>query len=211
MFVNGLKKPIKTLLIQGDRDRIRSFIDNLAFEPFIKDLVVIDKQGEIVAGNKVLKFSKNEFKSVLNDILKNKKNIYVKSDIKHDLYDVAVPIVLDGKQLDANNVVGLLYISSNVAFPRTAIGNIHNYIVFSNLVLTIVLFIGSMFVLRFLILNPLSKYYASVEKISEGDYSCRLKIIFNDELGDFARLINQMLDKIEEHEKIFRTSSTDLV
>jgi len=58
-----------------------------------------------------------------------------------------------------------------------------------------------MFVLRFLILNPLSKYYASVEKISEGDYSCRLKIIFNDELGDFARLINQMLDKIEEHEK----------
>lgn len=207
MFVDGFKKPISALLIKGDRDRIRFFIDNLAFEPFIKDMVVVDKQGEIVAGNNVLKLSKDEYRSVLNDILKNKKSIYVKSDIKHDLYDVAVPIVVDEGKVDANNVAGLLYLSSNVAFPRTAIGNIHNYIVLGNLVLTVLLFIGSMFMLRILILNPLSKYYGKVKKILDGDYSGRINIVSNDELGDFARLINQILDKIEEHEKSLERQS----
>ncbi len=65
--------------------------------------------------------------------------------------------------------------------------------------ITIAFSVFAFFLLKYRIINPLTKLVAGAEAVKAGDYSHRLSLNSADEIGDFADTFNSMSQSIEDH------------
>lgn len=73
-------------------------------------------------------------------------------------------------------------------------------LIISAFVVLIVIFMGLYFVKS--ICQPLVQISATAKKLAKGDFSERIKIKNNDEIGDLSRAFNDMADELENSEQI---------
>ena len=116
----------------------------------------------------------------------------------HDRYFVnVVPLVNPN---NANEVVGVAYLKANLEGVYTSINNI-SLIYFASALLTIIFGLGLAILIAREITRPIEEMRKKTLQIARGDYSGRLEVAGNDELGQLAGAVNNLSVRIEESQE----------
>ena len=116
----------------------------------------------------------------------------------HDRYFInVVPLVNPN---NANEVVGVAYLKANLEGVYTSINNI-SLIYFASALLTIIFGLGLAILIAREITRPIEEMRKKTLQIARGDYSGRLEVAGNDELGQLAGAVNNLSVRIEESQE----------
>ncbi|MEE8412973.1 MAG: histidine kinase [Dehalococcoidales bacterium] len=69
---------------------------------------------------------------------------------------------------------------------------------------------GLTYMLRSTVVNPILKLIASARRIAGGDFSARVEVQREDEVGIMARSFNEMVEQVEQHAKALEDSKKEL-
>ena len=86
---------------------------------------------------------------------------------------------------------------------------VHRYLLWSTLAALTLAFIISYFLIR-RILQPLSQMYAITKEVAAGNFSARVNVISQDEVGELGIAFNSMADSLEHIEQLRKTMVADV-
>ncbi|OZH71151.1 HAMP domain-containing protein, partial [Enterococcus faecium] len=172
---------------------IKRFIENSATSDII-EIRVVDEKGIIRGTTDV-----NEQSAV------GKKNDYV--DINDFTTKRYVALDNDDKRVNINvqpilsptgdAVIGALYVKSNIEQKYSEINNTAVIFFTASLIAAFISMIVSVLVARS-ITQPIGEMREQAIRIARGDYSRKVKVHGQDELGQLADTFNQLAERIEE-------------
>ncbi len=170
----------------------------------ISEIRVIDSKGIIrgssnsnnqsIVGQRT---TDNTVKNVLATNRSHSKNIYDYSN--HNRYYVNVVPLLSNN--NTNNVVGAVYMRASLESVYSTINNISLIYVFAALI-TIVIGLGITVIISREITRPIEEMRKQTLRIARGDYTGRVEVMGNDELGQLAGAINNLSVRVEESQEI---------
>ena len=170
----------------------------------ISEIRVVDSKGIIRgssnANNQSIvgqRTTDNTVKNVLATNRSHNKNIYDNSN--HNRYYVNVVPLLSNN--NTNNVVGAVYMRASLESVYSTINNISLIYVFAALI-TIVIGLGITVVISREITRPIEEMRKQTLRIARGDYTGRVAVMGNDELGQLAGAINNLSVRVEESQEI---------
>ncbi|EEG31742.1 ATPase/histidine kinase/DNA gyrase B/HSP90 domain protein [[Clostridium] methylpentosum DSM 5476] len=108
---------------------------------------------------------------------------------KNDYYTVGVPITIDGQ------TIGYLYASSPSKNLSIFLSEIFNMFIISSGVVLFLAF-AIIFVVTSQMVKPLKEMSKAAKQYGEGDFSRRVQIDRNDEIGELASALNTMADDL---------------
>ncbi len=122
----------------------------------------------------------NDYRNDSNDVQSSKWEIMKSS----------AAIILDGEEL------GKIYMGFSLAPLRVEISELRENIGKLSLIIFIT---GSIlaFLIGWFFTKPLTEIVSTLNKISDGDYSQRVKVKSNDEVGYLASSFNEMIEKVQ--------------
>ncbi len=100
-----------------------------------------------------------------------------------------------------NDVVGAVYMKANLEAVYTNINNI-SLIYFASALITIGFGLGLAILISREITRPIEEMRKKTLQIARGDYSGRLEVLGNDELGQLAGAVNNLSVRIEESQEL---------
>jgi signal transduction histidine kinase len=114
-------------------------------------------------------------------------------------------------QLAANYFMALMdkYEVSPIDIHQMFLTAVHRYLLWSTLAALVLAFIISYFLIR-RILQPLSQMYAITKKVAAGNFSARVNVKSQDEVGELGIAFNSMADSLEHIEKLRKTMVADV-
>ena len=167
----------------------------------ITEIRVIDSKGVIrgtsSANNQGIIGQKATDKAVKNTLLSNRvhsENIY---DNGNRYYVSVVPLLASN---NSNNVVGVVYLKASLEGVYSTINNI-SIIYMSAALITIILGLGLAILISREITRPIEEMRKQTLRIARGDFSGRVKVVGNDELGQLAGAINNLSVRVEESQE----------
>ena len=170
----------------------------------ISEIRVVDSKGIIRgssnANNQSIvgqRTTDNTVKNVLATNRSHNKNIYDNSN--HNRYYVNVVPLLSNN--NTNNVVGAVYMRASLESVYSTINNISLIYVFAALI-TIVIGLGITVVISREITRPIEEMRKQTLRIARGDYTGRVAVMGNDELGQLAGAIKNLSVRVEESQEI---------
>ncbi len=170
----------------------------------ISEIRVIDSKGIIRGSSNSNNHSivgqrttDNTVKNVLSTNRSHSKNIY--DDSNHNRYYVNVVPLLSNN--NTNNVVGAVYMRASLESVYSTINNISLIYVFAALI-TIVIGLGITVIISREITRPIEEMRKQTLRIARGDYTGRVEVMGNDELGQLAGAINNLSVRVEESQEI---------
>lgn len=86
---------------------------------------------------------------------------------------------------------------------------VHRYLLWSSLVALVLAFFFSFLLTRH-ILGPLLQISNASHKIAKGDFSPRVQVSYDDEIGELGKAFNKMGDSLEKLEKLRKTMVSDV-
>ena len=113
-------------------------------------------------------------------------------------YVNVVPLVSSS---NPNDVVGAVYMKANLEAVYTNINNI-SLIYFASALITIGFGLGLAILISREITRPIEEMRKKTLQIARGDYSGRLDVLGNDELGQLAGAVNNLSVRIEESQEL---------
>ena len=113
-------------------------------------------------------------------------------------YVNVVPLVSSS---NPNDVVGAVYMKANLEAVYTNINNI-SLIYFASALITIGFGLGLAILISREITRPIEEMRKKTLQIARGDYSGRLEVLGNDELGQLAGAVNNLSVRIEESQEL---------
>lgn len=122
------------------------------------------------------------------------------------LMEIYIPVVFDGSK----KVGGVIEAYVNLDFLNNEITHTKNQIaliIFSGLFL---LFAILVIFLRAIVIKPISAIRSAIDKIRQGDFKQRIKIISNDEIGYLVKIFNEMMDSIERSDEKIKEEHREL-
>ena len=170
----------------------------------ISEIRVIDNKG-IIRGssnpsNRNMVGQRTTDSTVKNVLATNRshnKNVY--DNDNHNRYYVNVVPLLSNN--NANNVVGAVYMRASLEGVYSTINNISLIYVFAALV-TIIIGLGITIIISREITRPIEEMRKQTLRIARGDYSGRVEVMGNDELGQLAGAINNLSVRVEESQEV---------
>lgn len=139
----------------------------------------------------------NTIKNTLATNRSHSRNMYDNSN--HDRYYVnCVPLLSNN---NTNNVVGVVYMRANLESIYSNINNISLIYVFAALI-TILIGLGLTIIISREITRPIEEMRKQTLRIARGDYSGRVDVQENDELGQLAGAINNLSVRVEESQEV---------
>ncbi len=170
----------------------------------ISEIRVIDNKG-IIRGssnpsNRNMVGQRTTDSTVKNVLATNRshnKNVY--DNDNHNRYYVNVVPLLSNN--NANNVVGAVYMRASLEGVYSTINNISLIYVFAALV-TIIIGLGITIIISREITRPIEEMRKQTLRIARGDYSGRVAVMGNDELGQLAGAINNLSVRVEESQEV---------
>ena len=170
----------------------------------ISEIRVIDSKGIIrgssnsnnqsIVGQRT---TDNTVKNVLATNRSHSKNIYDDSN-RNRYYVNVVPLLSNN---NTNNVVGAVYMRASLESVYSTINNISLIYVFAALI-TIVIGLGITVIISREITRPIEEMRKQTLRIARGDYTGRVEVMGNDELGQLAGAINNLSVRVEESQEI---------
>ncbi|WP_295728971.1 cell wall metabolism sensor histidine kinase WalK [uncultured Limosilactobacillus sp.] len=170
----------------------------------ISEIRVVDSKGIIRGssnpGNRNMIGQRTTDSTVKNVLATNRshnKNVY--DNDNHNRYYVNVVPLLSSN--NANNVVGAVYMRASLESVYSTINNISLIYVFAALV-TIIIGLGITIIISREITRPIEEMRKQTLRIARGDYSGRVEVMGNDELGQLAGAINNLSVRVEESQEV---------
>lgn len=136
-------------------------------------------------------------KNVLATNRSHNKNVY--DNDNHNRYYVNVVPLLSNN--NANNVVGAVYMRASLESVYSTINNISLIYVFAAFI-TILIGLGITVIISREITRPIEEMRKQTLRIARGDYSGRVEVMGNDELGQLAGAINNLSVRVEESQEV---------
>lgn len=170
----------------------------------ISEIRVIDNKGIIRgtsnANNQSIvgqRTTDNTVKNVLATNRSHSKNVYDGNN--HNRYYVNVVPLLSNN--NTNNVVGAVYMRASLESVYSTINNISLIYAFAALI-TIVIGLGLTILISREITRPIEEMRKQTLRIARGDYSGRVEVTGNDEVGQLAGAINNLSVRVEESQEV---------
>jgi serine phosphatase RsbU (regulator of sigma subunit) len=228
-YKNISKENIKKIQKYHYETTFDSYLDNNIIkiqEQFLNDpqvvfAALVDNQGYLpthnikyskkLTGNFIFDKNNNRTKRLFNEDvgLKAAQNFdkpYLKQIYKRDtgeiMWDISAPVFVKGKKW------GAFRIGFSMEKTYAKIKNLKiKLIIFMICLLFAIILVIEIVTSYFL--TPLSKLNSSVKKLAKGDFSSKIKVTTNDEIGNLAKTFNKMLDDIQNYiNKLTETTKT---
>ncbi len=216
-FNNGVFKGITSVDILISN--IDEFLNSLKqFNEYQQELLILSENSILIFTRRHPEFIGKTAESILNlkpEIYGDSLNL-LKAALKHGSQELTDYIDPENKQryliyYKYSNILGWKIIS------YTHHGDImHIYrpiitkLVFLLITAVVIVLIISVYVTRNLIVNPLKKMSRTTDKIAGGDYSYKVKIKRNDEIGQLADNFRLMVEKLKEREEKLKQKNLEL-
>ena len=191
--------------IVNGSDKNQSNVTKLASEFYVQKLMlvnVIDKDGQIIASS-----SKNgsenyngkkSLDSTVKQVIKtgeSAKKTQVDSDSGRRVWIYVSPIKKDG------TTIGAIYLMTDIELVYSEINNIVRIFIFGTLIsIFVTTLIG--FLASKTVTSSIEKMNSQVKEMAVGNYREIIDINTNDEIGDLAKVFNQISKKILEEQNI---------
>ncbi|EHP85780.1 cache domain-containing protein [Methanotorris formicicus] len=137
-------------------------------------------------------------KEVYDEVINNRSTYYGRAFVVNDWYITAYEPIKNSN----GEIIGMLYVGT----PEKPFMALLNYIkkqIFVVGVIGLLVAWGLALLISKSITKPIEKLKEGAEKISKGEYDCRVKVESNDELGELAMAFNKMAEEIRTtHEKL---------
>ena len=204
-YSNYEEKYIETLEILNNE---RYFKDNKTLDKFIESLSLTnlerEKLDDIFRQNEILIYSQKIAISTIN----NFNNIGYRDSSKLKKYDglFAKNILFDAKyERDKFDVEEKIKILANIFEQRINQEKqafIDKYIYYGIIMDFMVMLLFLFFILFYILLNnkiikPILKFKDYIKHINEGDFNYKMKLIYQDEIGDLSTALNKMSDNLK--------------
>ena len=203
-FATSLSKSLEIVLGEVSRNSVYldALITNMLEDKEIRDIKIFLKDLQFLIsaskGRDNLLLSDNE-KTVYLKVMDDEKSINRKVGKKQDLTEIISPLYIS---LDDNHkslgAVGIVISSEQVlALIRAR----RNYIILMSFVIicAFVFILGIFFKLS--IIKPLNDIIDMTKRIAKGDFSQKISISLNDEIGDLAVAFDKMSDELAGSKK----------
>lgn len=169
----------------------------------ITEIRVIDSKG-VIRGTSLANTQGNVGQRMTDKIVKSTlvanrartENLY-DSDNHNRYFINVVPLVNPN---NSNEAIGVVYLRANLEGVYSSINNI-SLIYFASALLTIIFGLGLAILISREITRPIEEMRKKTLQIARGDYSGRLKVVGNDELGQLAGAVNNLSVRIEESQE----------
>ncbi len=167
----------------------------------ITEIRVVDAKG-IIRGtsnrDQSVVGQKANTKIVKNTLVNNRSHsetVY-DSDSKTHYYVTTIPLMSG----DTNNVVGVVYIRASLESVYSTVTSI-SLIYLSATVITIIIGLILSIIISREITRPIEEMWKQTLRIARGDFSGRVKVNGNDELGQLSAAINNLSIRVEESQE----------
>ncbi len=197
---NSLARSLSIDNANEANQQIKTTIQQLS-NPNLTELNVVDAKGITRGTNQKsqrMVGETNNSKLIRNTLVNNRthsETIYDRNQKKH-YYVMTVPLVSGND----NNVVGAVYLRANLESVYSTVNSI-SLIYLSATVITIVIGLIFSVIISREITRPIEKIRGQTLKIAQGDFTGRIKVRANDELGQLAGAINNLSIRVEESQE----------
>ena len=142
----------------------------------------------------------NKYVAELSEYLSNNDDLLSSNQ---EILNISTPIILEGE------VLGFIYMGYSLSSMYIEISELRENIGKVSLIIFIT---GSIltFLIGWFFTKPLSQIVSTLNKISEGDFSQRVSVKSNDEIGFLAYSFNEMIDKVGESNEEMETVNLEL-
>lgn len=201
-----IKKSLQKAMVNNKPDEVRDILNALKDVSGIKELQIIDLNGnprfidEVDYNNK--KINKNFINKRGDFYFQGGELIYSVID---PIYNLSVCYKCHGNK---KPILGYLSVKiSSFHLIESFKKNIFSTIIFT-LISVFIISLGLILLLNKIIYSPIMKISKTMTEVKKGNLSSRVKVYQKDELGKLALNLNQMLDTIEkDQEKIQKMQS----
>lgn len=198
------------LVDAGDIQGIERLFERIVSTTQVDMLRIYDDNCVIKYSNIPQEIGDTTEKNFIEPIIKMGRIIERNRDYTNHLYEVAIPI--KGKYLIRSEITQnrhILYMRYNLKSEM----EFHMYMKFMLLLISsfflILLFILNVTLIKFHILSPLLLMKDGLDKVSEGDYTYKVKTGKDKEVNELVRVFNKMSSKIRESSETLEKNKFD--
>lgn len=172
------------------------------FDPRIAELSVVDSSGLITASLDVSRILTRDSTWDVQGVLQSHRlSVRFDEDSKQGI--TVVPI----KTLPSTTVIGVFKVILSIDQLYLVIRSLERLIIIVSVCVFIFLSAGLLIMSRGLVVNPLQRFFPTLEKIERGDYSLPIAVKNNDEINVLAGHVNKMAAGLKEREFVKDTFS----
>lgn len=174
-----------------DSSRLKEYLQQ-AKNKGISQINIINNEGEIInSSDPALVGKKRDTNKLEKGLKASRRGTEAGSSLKP--YDLVVPVIVGDEQLG--------YVQVNILLDN--IRDIQHANFVRRLVATSMVFVFGMFLTIFLARRytfPIHRLATGVKNVSEGDLSVTFEVQSDDEIGELAENLNEMVEKLKERE-----------
>ncbi len=201
LLLSSLEWAVAPLIENNNYNAVQRLIENIGSYKSVKLLRVYTADFTVTASNNPFERGKIIEERVVADIFAGNKLKEVFKDLKNNKYFVAIPV--RGQKynpLTKSDTTAALFLESNVLFYKELSLSFSSALIrltiLSAFLLSLIIFL---FADRW-IFRPLRVFSKAVNEITRGNYSYKLNLKQNDEIGRFASLFEEMAKSRKEFE-----------
>jgi len=211
LIITTLNWAIAPLLARGEIASIQRLLENTGSYDIVSSIRIYDTKNRVIASSRIEEIGKTKIEKIVNEVLKEKKFKAIFSDFKNNKYNVCVPI--KGIRYDSirkSDINALLFLDINLHYKNKVYQAVRLSLIYQDVFLFLVLTLVFILFTYKIILIPLREFKKATQKISNGNYQFRIKLKNKDEIGEFAKLFNEMLCDINKKNKMIEAYSQQL-
>ncbi|NOZ60007.1 MAG: DUF3365 domain-containing protein [Euryarchaeota archaeon] len=128
--------------------------------------------------------------------------------VSSDFYEYAVPLYIEKPCLKCHvdqgyregDLRGALVVEIPVSEVMASLERTRRQLIFYGFLLSLGIMLAILGIMRFVVITPLNKVKEAAIKLSKRDYSARVDVDKEDELGELARVFNSMVEELKNKE-----------
>ncbi|WP_411681325.1 ATP-binding protein [Clostridium thailandense] len=200
LFLLRIQKASNAYKTEIDKQNIDSMINTYLnnFGEHEIYLEVIDESNKVIFSN--LKIGISDKRKELN-ISQGKVNYIIRDVNKKSYLFITKKINLDNNYYKVSYVKDISKVYNNSKY-------LFNLLLKLNIFISVIIVIVAITLSKFIV-NPINKLMKSTKIISSGNFSERVKLVSDDEIGQLSKNFNEMADVIEDKIKELERSSED--
>ena len=201
-FETSINEQVETLAANLSEDMAKNQVDQQAIKNRISDvsqsnileIEVINNKGIILASTDALQnqVGKKSNDKLLKDMITKHKRV-MDSVLHRRVYINVQPIYAPS----GNTVIGAIYVKSDLERQYDQVNQTIIIFLTASLIAMVLCLLLALFVAR-QITKPIGEMKKQAKRIAEGDYSDKVKVYSQDELGQLGMMFNELSDRVAD-------------
>jgi len=190
----------RSIMLVGKGSYVRSFINEVRMIPAVRDLRVFDREGNERFVNRPVE---ELGKSLARKALETKEVIESKQIINGEEYLVRVSPLINDKRCQGchgtdHAVRGVVEVAASMADINAAVSKNKIYSLLAGALTIVLVWLVLRIFMKSVVVHPIGNIGDVAERVGRGDFSATATVHANDEIGDLAHRINEMIVGLRE-------------